>query len=155
MTNGVITDVLPLGLTYVDGSATGDAQFTFEGYDDATRTLTWTATDVSESGAVSYQATVDEGAAEISQPLVNVATIDSDETEPDSDDSDVFVPTTPAAATGTPRITLPPTDTLDAPQDAGNPGFSLMLILLALAAFVIVIGFVTPVPASVRERDRR
>jgi len=74
---------------------------------------------------------------------------------PDSDVSDVYVPTIPAAATGTPRITLPPTDTLGAPQDPGNPGFSLMLTLLALAALVLVIGFVTPVPISVRERDRR
>jgi hypothetical protein len=30
-----------------------------------------------------------------------------------------------------------------------------MLTLLALAALVLVIGFVTPVPASVRERSRR
>ena len=30
-----------------------------------------------------------------------------------------------------------------------------MLILLALGALVLVVGFVTPVPASVRERDRR
>ena len=155
VTNGVITDVLPVGVTYVDGSATGDAQFTFQGYDDATRTLTWTAAEVSQDGSVSYQVTVDEGAAEISQPLVNVAGIDSDQTDPDSDDSEVYVPTTPAAATGTPQITLPPTDTLDGQQSQGNTGFSLMLILLALAAVVLVIGFVTPVPASVRERARR
>ena len=63
VTNGIITDVLPVGLTYVAGSAKGDAQFAFQGYDDATRTLTWTAAKVSESGTVSYQATVDAGAA--------------------------------------------------------------------------------------------
>jgi hypothetical protein len=58
-------------------------------------------------------------------------------------------------ATGTPRTTLPPTDTIgDAPAPS-NPGFSLMLILLALGAFVLVIGYATPVPASVRERNRR
>ena len=103
-----------------------------------------------------YQATVDEGAAELDQPLVNVATIDSDETEPDEDDSPVFVPTIPAGATATPRITLPPTDTFASDTQApSNPGFTLMLVLLALAAIVLVIGFVTPVPASVRERTRR
>jgi uncharacterized repeat protein (TIGR01451 family)/fimbrial isopeptide formation D2 family protein len=156
VTNGVITDVLPVGVSYVDGSATGDAQFTFQGYDDATRTLTWTAANVSEDGSVTYQATVDEGAAELDQPLVNVATIDSAETEPDADDSEVFVPTIVAGATATPRITLPPTDTISTDTPAqGNPGFALMLILLALAAVVLVTGFVTPVPVSVRERSRR
>ena len=29
VTNGVITDVVPAGLTYVDGSATGNTEFTF------------------------------------------------------------------------------------------------------------------------------
>jgi uncharacterized repeat protein (TIGR01451 family) len=37
-TNAVITDVLPIGLDYVVGSAAGDANFTFSGYDTATRT---------------------------------------------------------------------------------------------------------------------
>jgi hypothetical protein len=66
------------------------------------------------------------------------------------------VPTIPAGATATPRITLPPTDTLatDTPASS-NPGFALMLTLLALAAFILALGFVTPVPASVRERSRR
>jgi len=156
VTDGVITDVLPVGVTYVDGSATDDAQFTFQGYDDATRTLLWTAENVSEDGSVTYQATIDEGAAELDQPLVNVATIDSAETEPDDDDSPVFVPTVPAGATATPRITLPPTDTFTSHTPApSNPGFALMLALLALAAVVLVIGFVTPVPVSVRERSRR
>jgi uncharacterized repeat protein (TIGR01451 family)/fimbrial isopeptide formation D2 family protein len=156
VTDGVITDVLPVGVTYVEDSATDDAQFTFQGYDDATRTLTWTAENVSEDGSVTYQATVDEGAAELVQPLVNIATIDSAETEPDDDDSEIFVPTVPAGATATPRITLPPTDTFatDTPAPS-NPGFALMLVLLALAAVVLVVGFVTPVPVSVRERSRR
>jgi hypothetical protein len=141
----------------VDHSATSDDQFTFQGYDSATRTLTWTADSVSKSGTLSYEATIDVGASELDQPLVNVATIDSEQTEPDTDDSDVFVPTIPLPATGTPRTTLPPTDTVgDAtPPPASNPGFSLMLILLALGAIVLAIGFVTPVPASVRERSRR
>jgi hypothetical protein len=66
------------------------------------------------------------------------------------------VPTVPAGATATPRITLPPTDTFatDTPAPS-NPGFALMLVLLALAAVVLVAGFITPVPASVRERSRR
>ena len=155
VTNGVITDVLPLGVTYVVGSATNDAQFTFQGYDEATRTLTWTAPTVSANGSVEYQATVDVGASELAQPLVNVAVIESDQTPPDDDDSPVFVPTVPAGATATPQITLPPTDGTLGQQTPSNPGFTLMLILLALAAVVLVVGFITPVPASVRARERR
>ncbi len=160
VTNGVITDVLPVGITYVVDSATDDPQFTFGGYDDATRTLTWTADDVSEDGSVTYQATVDDGAAGLVQPLLNLATIDSDETLPDDGDSQIFVPTIPAAATGTPRptprITLPPTDTLDSDTPApSNPGHAMMLILLALSTVAFVVTLVTPVPASVRERSRR
>ena len=82
-------------MTYVDSSASSDAQFTFVNYDAATRTLTWKAADVSENGSLTYKATIDEGAAELAQPLVNVATIDSDQTEPDSDNSPVFVPPLP------------------------------------------------------------
>ena len=156
VTNGVITDVLPVGITYVVGSATNDAQFTFHSYTSATRTLRWTAANVTGDGSVTYRAKVDLGAAELPQPLINVATIDSAQTGPDDDDSDVFVPTVVAGATATPRITLPPTDSLpDTTPAPSNGGFTLMLILLALAAVVIVIGFVTPVPVSVRERDRR
>ena len=95
------------------------------------------------------------GASELAQPLVNVAAIASTQTARDTDDSQVFVPTIPLAATATPRITLPPTDGLAGSQAPSNPGFALMLILLVLAAVVLVVGFVTPVPASVRERSRR
>ena len=38
ITNGIITDVLPVGLDYVEGSATDDANFSFVGYIAATRT---------------------------------------------------------------------------------------------------------------------
>ncbi len=156
VTDGVITDVLPAGVTYVDGSAADDAQFTFQSYDDTTRTLTWTAATVSENGTVTYQATVDLGAAALIQPLLNVAVIDSDETEPDDGDSEVFVPAPVAGSTGTPRVTLPPTDTMPiTPQAPTHPGFALMIALLAIAALVLVLGFVTPVPVSVRERNRR
>ena len=156
VTDGVITDVLPAGVTYVDESATSNDEFIFQGYDDATRTLTWTAEEVTEDGSVTYQATVDVGASALVQPLENVATIVSDQTLPDISRSPIFVPTIPAGATATPRVTLPPTDTLSTDTPApSNPGFALMLVLLALGAVVLVLGFVTPVPASVRERSRR
>jgi uncharacterized repeat protein (TIGR01451 family) len=146
--NAIITDVLPEGVTYVDGTASNDAQFTFVEYDDATRTLTWTAPLVDENGSLTYDATIDVGASELAQPLVNVATIDSDETPPDDDDSPVFVPPVPL------ELTPPPTDTLAPSATPSNPGFALMLILLAIAGFALAIGFITPVPEHVRRRDR-
>ena len=155
VSNAIITDVLPVGVTYVAGSASSVAPFTFQGYNAGTRTLTWTAATVAASGSVSYRATINVGASELPQPLVNIAAIDSDQTARDDDDSRVFVPTVPLAATATPKPTLPPTDVLSAPQGTSNPGFTLMLILLVLAAVVLVVGFVTPVPASVRERSSR
>ena len=141
VTNGKITDVLPQGLTYVDGSATSDAQFTFDSYDSATRTLTWNAATVSASGTLTYQATVDAGANTLKQPLENTATIDSDQTAPDSDTSDVFVPAPPAGETFVP--TPPPTDAL-APTEPSDPGISLMLVLAILGILVTGVMFVTP-----------
>jgi uncharacterized repeat protein (TIGR01451 family) len=150
ITNGVITDVLPEGLEYVDGSATDDANFTFVDYDDATRTLTWTAATLPDpaSGSVTYDVIVLEAAAEEVQPLVNVATIDSDETEPDDDTRSVAV-LPPVLA-----LTPPPTSTLTPETGTSNPGFTLMLVLLAFAGLALGVGFVTPVPERVRRRDR-
>jgi uncharacterized repeat protein (TIGR01451 family) len=149
VTDAVITDVLPAGVTYVDGSATSDDQFTFAGYDDATRTLTWTADTVDHDGSLSYDATIDEGAAELVQPLRNVATIDSAETEPDTDDSLVFVPGVPL------ELTPPPTDALAPSATPSDPGLALVLILLAVVGLGLAIGLITPLPEHIRRRDRR
>jgi fimbrial isopeptide formation D2 family protein/uncharacterized repeat protein (TIGR01451 family) len=152
--NGVITDTLPVGLAYVTGSATNNAEFTFVDFDEATRTLTWTAPLVSADGSVTYQVLVLEGSADLPQPLVNVATIDSDETPPDDDERQVLVDEPPLAIT--PPPTLPPTNTIDNPsQHSSNPGFSLMLALLGLAGFALAVGFITPVPQRVRRQGRR
>jgi uncharacterized repeat protein (TIGR01451 family) len=154
--NGVITDVLPAGLAYVDDSASDNDEFTFTSFTAGTRTLRWDADLVSKDGSVTYQVLVVVGSDQLPQPLVNVATIDSDETEPDSDTERVFVEPVPLAVTGSPKLTLPPTSTLDTPQGGtSNTGFSLMLVLLGLAGFVLILGFVTPVPARARRRDRR
>ena len=146
--NGVITDVLPDGITYVANSATDSDEFTFSGYDSTTRTLTWEADEVTKGGSVTYKVTIDSDAAELSQPLINVATIDTDEEPADDDQSPVYVGVTPLA------ITAPPTDTLAPTANPSNPGFSLMLVLLAIAAFALAIGFITPVPERVRRRGR-
>jgi uncharacterized repeat protein (TIGR01451 family) len=153
VTMGIITDVLPAGVTYIDGTAVGDAQFTFIGYDIPSRTLTWTAATVSASGSVSYKVTVDVGASELSQPLENLATIDSDQTVPDDAFSDIFVPVIPQGETSPP--TQPPTDTVGQSSGTSTPGFSLPLIVLALGGLMLLMAFVTPVPATARNRKRR
>jgi uncharacterized repeat protein (TIGR01451 family) len=156
VTGGVITDVIPLGYTYVTDSATASVpggEFTFVSFTAATRTLRWTAPTVTQDGSVTYKVTVAVGAAELPQPLVNVALVDSNETNPDDDDQPVLVQEPPAPATATPRITPPPTDIEG--QTPSSAGFGLMLALLGLAGFVLAIGFLTPVPARARRRNRR
>ena len=142
------------GVTYVADTATDSAngEFVFDGYDAATRTLTWLATEVTENGSVSYDVTTDEGAAELEQPLTNTACIDSDDTEEDCAESDVFVGEPPLAETAPPN-TAPPTDIAVA-GDSGAPGASLLLILLALAGVILATVFVAPTPASIRKRIR-
>jgi uncharacterized repeat protein (TIGR01451 family) len=153
ITNAVITDVLPIGLDFVEGSASSDANLAFVGFDDATRTLTWAAAaDVtldSPSGSLTYDVVVLAAAAEEVQPIDNVATIDSDETEPDDDTKSVAVAPEPL------ELTPPPTDALAQSAPAGNPGFALMLTLLAIGGIVLAIGFVTPVPERANRRNRR
>src|SRR6476659_2775800 len=97
--NGVITDKLPAGVTYVTGSATDseNGEFVFDGYDSATRTLTWVATQVSENDSVSYKVTVDTGAAALSQPLVHNACINATGAAEDCDTSDVVEAPPPLA----------------------------------------------------------
>ncbi len=59
-----------------------------------------------------------------------------------------------AAATATPTVTLPPTDTITG-ENGGSPGVNLGLILLILAGITTVLGVLAPVPARIRRRDRR
>jgi uncharacterized repeat protein (TIGR01451 family) len=153
--NAVIWDTLPVGLTYISGSATGNAEFTFDSFNATTRVLTWVAPIATTDGSVTYKVKVAKGSAELPQPLINVARIVSDETDQDQDDARVLVAPPPLAATATPRITLPPTDTFDSKPRGGSMGFSLMLVLLGIAGFVLAAGFVTPAPARVHRRSRR
>jgi uncharacterized repeat protein (TIGR01451 family) len=153
LTNAVISDALPQGLEFVDGSAAGNADFNDGTYDAATRTITWHAKGVlpdPASGTVTYDVTVLDTAPEFAQPLVNLATIDSDETAPDTDTASVAVLAPPEQATATP----PATSTLTPESAPSNPGFALMLILLGVAGLTLGIGFVTPAPERVRRRNR-
>ena len=150
--DGVIEDVLPDGLTYVDGSATDSADFEFISYTAATRTLRWEADTVNANGSVQYEATIDDGAAELAQPLTNTACISSADTEEDCAESDVFVGTPPLAETTRPN-TAPPTDIAGA-GETGVSGSSLLLVMLALAGIVLAVAFVAPTPAAIRKRMR-
>jgi len=145
--NGIITDVLPDGLTYLAGTATGSDEFTFVGYDDATRTLTWTAATVTKDGSVGYQVEAAVGSADLDQPLVNTATIDSDQTQPDSDTASVSVGKVE-------ELTPPPTSTIDRAPEA-SAGNGLLLLLVAIVGFMLVAGVLAPTPARARRRNRR
>jgi uncharacterized repeat protein (TIGR01451 family) len=149
--NAFITDVLPVGLVFVNGSALGNADFNDGTYDAGSRTITWLAKgDLPDpaDGSLTYQVTVPAAAAAQPQPLLNTATIDSDQTAPVSDTASVAVLPPPKA------LTPPPTDTFTPQTGTSNPGFALMLILLGVAGLSLAIGFLTPAPARVRRRDR-
>jgi uncharacterized repeat protein (TIGR01451 family)/fimbrial isopeptide formation D2 family protein len=104
VSNAVISDPIPAGLSYVDGSAAPDAA-----YDEASRTLTWTFATLTESGSVSFETTVDASIGG-GVTLDNVATIDSDETAPDTgEDSIRTIEQEQQAATGTPQPSVPNT----------------------------------------------
>jgi uncharacterized repeat protein (TIGR01451 family)/fimbrial isopeptide formation D2 family protein len=147
-TNGLLTDVLPAGLTFVAGTASDSDEFTFQGYDASTRTLTWKAPTLTKGGTLTYDVTVDANAAGLGQPLINVATIVSDQQPADDDDSPVYVGTEPLG------LTPPPTETLPAVVETSRPGPALLLILLATLGLTLAIGLITPIPERVRRRVR-
>ena len=158
--NAVITDDVPAGLAFIAGSAcvvasaplpcdTTDPNFQFVGVVGGV--LTWQAAALPDpaSGSVTFKVTVLTTAAEQPQPIVNTGTIDSDDTPPDSDTAAIAVLAPPEA------LTPPPTSTVSPEIRAGNPGFSLMLVLLAMAGVVLALGLVTPTPTRLRDRRRR
>jgi uncharacterized repeat protein (TIGR01451 family) len=154
--DAVITDVLPQGLEYVAGTAAGDTSFTFDSYDPATRTLRWVAADGlpdPADGTVTYDVKVLSSAPGFAQPLVNhAAIVGHTPTGSELTDSD-----TAAVAVLAPPLDLtpPPTSTITPQSGTSNPGFALMLILLAVAGLTLGIGFITPAPARAHRRDRR
>jgi len=155
VTGAVLTDVLPEGYG-APSAITGGGT-----YDPLIRTITWplgTGDDprrLSESGSVSYQVVVLEGANELAQPLHNVATIVSDDTAPSSDAQDIAVQGGTEAATATPKphVTPPPTDILPG-TPAGPAGDSWRLALFGIAALLAVTLLLTPA-ATKRSAGRR
>jgi len=148
--NAIITDKLPAGMTAPTNISNGGV------YDAPSNTITWhLGTLVDPTGSVTYNVKVTAADAALPQPLVDVATIDSDETEPDSDDASVAIQgQVESLPTPTPRVTPPNTATDDVSGTSGRSGFNLQLILFILGA-VTLVGFLTPTPATVRRRGRR
>ena len=154
LTNGplhgvVISDVLPEGLGTPSNISDGGV------YDAATRTITWDLGTVEADGSVSYDVVVAEGASSMEQPLRNVATIDSDETTPDSDDADTTVIPGGEVGPETSNPTLPPTDAVDGAASDGSAGTGLALTILFLVGLVTAASVLTPARVRARRRDRR
>lgn len=115
VTDAVITDPIPSGLSYVAGSASNGGV-----YDPNSRTLTWTLGTLSASGSVTFQTTVDSNIGG-GVSFTNVATIVSNETAPDTGQDTIRTTEAPPpqAATPTPRPSVP--NTAMVPGQNGQP----------------------------------
>ena len=113
--NAVITDPIPAGLSYVDGSASNGGV-----YDPNSRTLTWTFATLSASGSVTFQTTVDSNIGG-GVSFTNIATIQSNETPADTGEDTIRTTEAPPpqAATPTPRPSVP--NTAMVPGQNGQP----------------------------------
>ena len=131
----LITDALPPGLTYVEGSAAPAAS-----YDAASRTLTWAFPTLSASGSVSFQTSIDIATISRTAPTQNVAVIDSAETAPDDGRASVAVAVEAPPLAGTPSSrprgssTLPNTAT---DHDAKLPVLLASGLILLAPAYAI------------------
>ena len=102
VTNAVITDEIPTGFVFLDASDGGQL---------VDGVVTWTFATLTESGSVTFRTTVDPETISRVAPTVNVAVIDSDETEPDegTDSVTVTVEAPPLGGNPTPKPVLPNT----------------------------------------------
>lgn len=146
VTNAVITDDLPNGLVFLDASDGG----TF-----ADGTVSWTFTTLSSSGSVTFRTTIDPTSISRTGPTVNVAVIDSDETEPaegqDSIGVSVEAPPLGGNPTPTPAPLLP-----DTAMDAMEGDTMVVVPLVMLTGLMIgPLGALTLAAARGGSRSRR
>lgn len=151
VTNAVISDELPDGLVYVDGSATDGGV-----YDQATNTVTWIFATLSESGSVTFETVVDPETISRTAPSVNVAVISSDQT-PEDEGQDQVTVTVEQELGGNPTPT--PTPKPQMPDTAigigiGGEPVSVPVELLA-AAFLASLGGLALVNARTARGRRR
>jgi uncharacterized repeat protein (TIGR01451 family) len=120
VTDAVISDPLPEFLTFVSASDGGLL---------ANGVVTWDLDSLSQGGSVSFVTTVDPGAPE-AEAIVNVASIDSNETAPD-EAQDAIVVTSESELAGNPTATPSlPNTALAAPGPHGQPiPIELMLLV--------------------------
>jgi fimbrial isopeptide formation D2 family protein/uncharacterized repeat protein (TIGR01451 family) len=135
VTNAVITDVVPIGLVYVAGSASDGGT-----YDSATRTLTWNLGTLTASGSVTFRTRIDVESISRTAPTVNIAIIDSTETEPDSGQDDVRVVVQPPPAGGNPRPRPRVPDTAMAPPAVENEGYVALGAATLIASLAWAVG---------------
>jgi uncharacterized repeat protein (TIGR01451 family) len=127
VTDAVITDPLPDFLVFVSASDGGV-------YDPATRTITWSLGDLTVDGSdsVSFVTTVDPDAPE-TDPILNVASIVSNETpEDDGEDSIIVTSESELGGNPTPEPSVPNTAIAFGP--AGEP-ISIPIELLVVLFF--------------------
>ena len=144
VTNAVITDEIPAGFVFLDAS---DGGLLADGQ------VTWTFATLSESGSVTFRTTVDPETISRVAPTVNVAVIDSDQTEPDEGQDSVTVeveaPVLGGNPTPKPKPVLPDTAT-----GFGIDGEPISVPVELLVAFFIgSLGAATL--ANVKARSRR
>lgn len=147
VTNAVITDELPAGLVYVDGSASDGGS-----YDAATDTLTWTFPTLDASGSVTFQTEVEPETISRAAPTVNVAVIDSDETPADEGQDQVTV-TVEQELGGNPTPT--PTPDLPDTATAAAPDGERIVVPVELLAVAFLSSLGAMALVNVRARSRR
>jgi hypothetical protein len=150
VTNAVITDPLPAGLNFVSATNSGS-------FNATTRTITWNlASPLTSSGSVSFVTSVDPATISRSGPTVNIATIDSTQTNPDTgqDDVAVTVEQTQASTGGPGTSTTARSSSL--PNTALEIGpLGVMTIPLAVLAMLLIGSLGALAYANVRSVKRR
>jgi uncharacterized repeat protein (TIGR01451 family) len=140
VTNAVITDPLPAFLTFVSASNGGTL---------ANGVITWNLGTLTAGGSVTFVTTVNANAPQ-GPALENVATIDSNETPPDTGKDSIKVTSERiAAGTGTPAPSVPNTAT--GLTSTGQP--ITIPVELMVALFLLSLGGLTF--ANVRAVRRR
>ncbi|MBA4170358.1 MAG: DUF11 domain-containing protein [Chloroflexi bacterium] len=144
VTNAVITDEIPAGFVFLDAS---DGGLLVDG------TVTWTFATLSESGSVTFRTTVDPETISRVAPTVNVAVIDSDETEPDEGQDSVTVVVEPPVLGGNPTPTPKP----NLPDTASGIGLNGEPVTVPLELLVALFGasLSAMTLANVKARSRR
>jgi hypothetical protein len=143
VTNAVITDAVPAGFVFLDASDGGQL---------VDGVVTWTFATLTESGSVTFRTTVDPETISRVAPTVNVAVIDSDETEPDegTDSVTVTVEAPPLGGNPTPKPVLP--NTAAAIGINGEP--VTVPVELLVAFFIGSLGALALANVKARSRHR-